>query len=99
MMDGNMHEAWQKLANKLDVDRPSVGRTVRVVESKKHIGKTGRVFWHGIDRYSEAYRYCSPAQAHLRDMAGRYGWRVGIDADGERFFIAADKVEVIEGGK
>jgi hypothetical protein len=89
-------QSWQELFNSLDVDRPSVGRMVRVTGGKKHLGKEGKVFWHGKDKYSDAYRYGSPAQWHFRDAAGRYGWRVGVDTGAEKFFISADKVEIVK---
>lgn len=88
-------QAWQDLFNKLALNCPSVGKTVCVTGGKKHLGKRGKVCWHGLDQYSTAYRYGSPAQCHYNDAAGRYGWRVGVDTGTEKFFIAADQVEVV----
>ena len=86
--------AWQQLATDLDKTCPRVGKIVKVT-SGKHSGKVGKVIWHGRDRYSDAFRYASEAQAHLRDLAGTYGFRVGIQMEsGECFFVGADKVEV-----
>lgn len=61
----------------------------------KQAGKTGKVFYHGIDKFGHAYDYATDAQAHLRDAVGRGGWRVGIDAVGEKFFVGADSVSVV----
>ena len=89
-------EAWQNLANDLAPQRPSVGKSVRVTEGRKHLGKVGKVTWHGVNKFDDLWRYQSEAQMHYRDMAGRDGYRVGIETpDGKSFFINADKVEVI----
>jgi hypothetical protein len=87
-------EAWKQLAKDLSKDRPDVGKTV-LVQSGKHKDKIGVVKRHMVDRYTQAYRYASEAQAHYRDMAGRYGWVVLIDTGTEKpFWVKADKVEV-----
>lgn len=76
---------------------PRVGATVRVKEGRKHLGVVGQVTWHGRDNFSNAYRYCDGWQAHMRDANGTWGFRVRVQPeDGESFFIAADKVEVVE---
>lgn len=89
--------AWQNLANDLSGQFPGRGKTVRVVSGKKHINKTGVVFWHGPDKFANT-RYKSDAQLMLRDLSGREGFRIGVETqDGEKFFIAAERVEVING--
>lgn len=88
-------DAWQELANSLSAQRPSKGKTVRILEGK-HKGKEGKVFFHAIDKWNDAYRYCNEAQAHMRDMAGRFGWRVGVKTpSGETFFTIANNTEVV----
>jgi len=86
-------DAWQRLANDVAPQRPSVGKRVRVT-SGKHAGKDGLVTWHGRDNFANNY-YQSDAQLHLRDMCGRDGFRVRVDTGSETFFVGADKVEVI----
>jgi hypothetical protein len=96
-MDMTTHrEAWQQVANTVSISRPSVGRRVVVTGSKKHNGKVGIVRWHGVDKYSDAFRYCDNAQATMREMMGTYGYCVKIVLDnGESFFVKADQCEVI----
>lgn len=94
------HDAWQKLFDDLGKDRPSVGKKV-LVTSGKHKGKVGRVFWHGRNPHSDAWRYGGEAEHHFRDAAGKYGFRVGIrifidDEEIDKFFVDANKVDVIE---
>jgi hypothetical protein len=89
-------EQWKSLVDQTSPQRPSVGKIVKVVEGRKHLGKQGKVFWHGIDKYSDAWRYGSDAQHHLHDLCGRYGYRVGVETETEKFFVPANKVEVIE---
>ncbi len=96
MITAENRAEWQSLANTVSDQRPSPGKRVRVTDGKKHLGKEGLVTWHGLDRFVDAFRYASGAQATLREMAGRYGYRVGIKTDdGETFFIRADRVEVL----
>jgi len=93
-------EAWQAQIKKLEPNRPSVGKRVRVVEGRKHLGKEGEVFWHGIDKYDSNRYYKTAAQQMMSEAMGRMGYRVGIRTDeGETFFTGADKVEVIEEAK
>lgn len=87
-------DAWQTLANDLSAQFPSVGKRVRVISGRKHLGKVGIVRWHGPDKFADN-RYKSDAQLMLRDLRGRDGFRVRVESDGEFFFIGADKVEVI----
>jgi adenosine deaminase len=88
--------AWQAMADQLSEQRPSVGRHVRVTAGK-HQGKVGTVIRHQPSQYINAFRYASDAQAHLREMAGRFGFvcRVQAAATPEQFWVDADKVEVI----
>lgn len=89
------HEEGQQLADRLSADRPFVGRTVRVDRGKKHVGKIGRVTWHGLDKFSTAFRYGSPDSASLTEVRGRYGYRIRVQTEqGESFFVPADYVMV-----
>lgn len=67
---------------------PIKGRTVKAQ------GKVGKVFWHGRDRYSFAFRYGGEATAHLRECAGRYGYRIGVETEEGRIFVKADEAIV-----
>jgi hypothetical protein len=88
-------EQWQGLVNDTKGQRPSKGKQIRVTEGR-HLGKVGEVRWHGRNKFSDAWRYASDAQLHLRDLVGRYGFRVLVlDTTGDTFFVDADKVEVL----
>ena len=88
-------QMWRDLFESVQARRPSVGKTVRVVSGKKHIGKSGQVIWHGEDKFYST-RYRADAQESMREAMGLHGFRVGIKtADGEKFFVGADKVEII----
>jgi hypothetical protein len=87
-------EQWQRLADDLSAQRPSVGKRVRVSSGKKFLGRVGIVRWHGPDKYARDY-YRTPAQLDLRDLRGRDGFRIRVESDGESFFVGADQVEVI----
>lgn len=85
---------WQSIADDANAQRPSVGKTV-TVDSGKHAGKVGIVFYHAWDKYGRGTRYASDAQLALREINGRYGFRVGIKTDdGEKLFVNADIVTV-----
>ena len=85
----------QVAANTADA-RPDKGKRVVVIDGRKYKGKSGVVFWHGADKFSPAWRYSDAAQRVMTEIMGRYGYRVGIEADdGTRFFVSADKVEVL----
>lgn len=87
---------WQKLADSVEPNRPTVGRRVRVTEGRKWLGSEGVVTVHWRDSGSSAWRYGGDANLHLRDMAGRYGFRVKVRrGDGVEFWCDADKVEVL----
>ena len=52
--------------------------------------------WHGVDKFSHAWRYGNDAQASLREATGKFGYRVRIQPDeGEPFFVDGEKVEVV----
>lgn len=88
-------DALRVIAQDTACQRPNIGATVRVVEGKR-LGTVGRVTWHGPDRFSNAYRYCDPMQAQMRDILGKYGFRVRVQPDDEPpFFIGAEKVWVL----
>lgn len=93
-INADTREAWQKLADSLASQYPSVGKHVRVVNGK-YTGQHGIVFYHGHDKFYDTH-YKSNAQLHLIDMIGRTGFRVGIKSDHNKFFTSADDVEVIE---
>lgn len=90
--------AWQSLFDSVSKDRPSVGKRVRVAKGRKHLGIEGVVVWHGVNRYANT-RYLSDAQQAMRDAMGTFGYRVGIQPDDgtEKFYVDADKVEIIGG--
>ncbi len=74
----------------IDVSRsaPFCGRTVKVK------GKVGKVFWHGRDRYSQAFRYGDSASLHLRECMGRSGYRIGVETAEGKIFAKADEATV-----
>ena len=74
----------------VDVSRsaPFCGRTVKVR------GKVGKVFWHGRDQYSHAFRYGDSATIHLRECMGRSGYRIGVETDEGKIFVKADEAIV-----
>lgn len=73
---------------------PRRGTKVQV-RTKKHFGKIGVVFWHGVDKFSHAGRYGDPIMEHLRQCGGRYGYRVGVQLEsGEKIFTSAEQVIV-----
>lgn len=89
---------WKQLAADLSAQRPSPGRHIRVTASRKHKGKEGTVVRHEASRYDRAFRYGGEANLHMREMAGRSGFRVLVQhsTTPEKFWIDADKVDVIE---
>lgn len=94
----------QGLFDTMGQQKPAVGKLVQVKETgkvKKHRGKMGRVTWHGKDAYSGAWQYRSKwdfAGDGAIVARGTYGYRVGIVTDdGERFFVSATDVTIIEG--
>ncbi len=96
---GMTQEDGQSLADLVAAYRPFVNSTVKVMfrgAPKKHQGKVGRVTWHGLDQFSrDAWRYGDSYSHALREVRGRYGYRVGIETEaGERFFVPADSVMV-----
>jgi hypothetical protein len=80
---------------RVNAQRPNKGTTVRVIEGKR-MGVVGLVTWHGVNKRAFAWKYCSDAQASLREVNGRYGYRVRVHPEGEEpFFIDAEKVCVL----
>jgi hypothetical protein len=95
-MDTDLRAAFQAVADGLQEKRPSVGKRVKVTGGRKYLGLEGEVFWHGIDKYDRSGLYMTSEQKWMTQAAGRLGYRVGVKTDeGEKFFVAADKVEVI----
>lgn len=90
------HADGQALANSLSAYRPFVGRTVRVDKGRKHLGTLGTVTWHGVDHFSKAGRYGGPDVQSVREVMGRWGYRVRVQPlDGsEPFFVSAENVMV-----
>jgi hypothetical protein len=91
-------DAWNALFASVGAECPSVGKRVRIVQGRKHRGLTGRVTWHGEDRYYMAAhrRFWSDAQAALNEARGRQGWRVRIQPDaGDAVYVNAAYVEVL----
>ncbi|AND75613.1 hypothetical protein [Nostoc phage A1] len=90
-------EAWQVLATTLSNQNPGVGKNVKIVDGRKHKGKTGKVIKHQRDRYSDAFRYGDSATHHLREIKGRYGYVCLIKDDtGSTFWVKAEYTEVVE---
>jgi hypothetical protein len=85
-------DAWQKLAITLGTTRPSIGKRV-MVKRGKHAAEVGIVTWHGHNKFAD-WNHLTDAQYHLRELAGRWGYRVQIDTGTEKFFVDADNVEV-----
>ncbi len=79
----------------IEANRPSVGKTVKVVSGRKHLGAVGVVVWHGIDKYAPPLAD-SYEQAFLAERVGRLGYRIKVQSEtGEAFFVSADYAEVI----
>lgn len=95
-INSDTRAAWQDIANQLSAQRPYEGRRVRVTDGRKHVGKQGTVTRHMVSRYDDPFRYASEAQAHMREMAGRFGYVVRVrQDDGAEFWVRADYVEVL----
>jgi hypothetical protein len=94
-INSDNRSAWQDLADHLAPNRPDKGRRVRI-ERGKYQGKIGLVTWHGPDKFANT-RYKSEAQLHLRDMAGREGFRIRVQPDegGQAFFTNAEYATVL----
>jgi hypothetical protein len=90
--------AYKSLRGICDIaakDKPGIGRRVEIINGK-HKGKIGIVFWHGKDRFKYDRRYMTDLSACVADARGIYGFRVGVQTESEKFFVAADKVKIIE---
>lgn len=90
-------ETLVKVFENVALDRPSVGKTVKIVKGRKHLGETGLVTWHGKDRYMNMDRYYTDVQAAMAYAIGKIGYRVRVQPEsGEAFFVSADYVEVVK---
>lgn len=98
VINADNKDFWQDIANKLSINRPYVGRRVKVTGGRKHLGRMGTVIRHEYDRYSSAFRYGGDANMHMREMAGRYGFIVLIKPDdgADNFWVKADQVDTEE---
>lgn len=97
-MDSSVWDFLRQVSEQGDIyrQRPDVGRIVKVIKGRKHLGDVGIVKWHGRDKYDTNSRYRTDAQECLHEMIGRLGFRIKIDTEsGDSFFISADYVEVI----
>lgn len=96
VINSDNRDAWQALADTCKAQFPSVGKSVKIVDGRKHKGKMGIVTWHGVNKFVSR-QYWTDAQYHLRDMQGRYGFSVRIKTvTGETFFVPAEYTEVIQ---
>lgn len=87
-------DAWKALAQDLGAQRPSIGRSVTIVNGK-HKGKTGKVIAHIVSKFHNPFRYASEAQCHLREMAGRSGYVCRVRTEsGEEFWVNAEYTAV-----
>ena len=96
VINADNREAWQQIANTVSVQHPGAGKKVRV-NAGKHHGKEGIVQRHERDPFQrDAWRYGGEANLHMREMAGRYGFRIMVRTGaGETFFTKADNVTVL----
>lgn len=97
VINSETRAAWHILANEASAQRPSEGKRVRIVGGRKHQGREGVVRVHMESKYENAFRYASDAQAHLREMTGRYGFVVLVQPDdgSAAFWVKADYTEVL----
>lgn len=80
----------QEIFNEVSKERPSVGRTVRIMRGR-YAGKIGIVRRHALSSFGNAYRHAEGLQAHMMDARGRRGWYVQVETtDEERFNVSAD---------
>jgi len=84
--------------DEISANRPSVGTTVIIDKGRKYKGKVGKVVRHIRDKFDrDAWRYCSDAQAIMREARGRYGYVIKVlTTDGETFWCKADYATIIE---
>lgn len=82
-------EVWQGLFNSVAVDKPRVGRLVRITRGK-HTGKIGVVEKHTQSKYIDAFRYGNSAQHAMTQARGRYGFIILVRNDNESFWCNAD---------
>ena len=91
-------KTWIGLGKFLEEDCPSKGKTVEVKKGK-HKGKEGIVFWHGKDRFKYSNQFDTPVTQWAGDLMGIYGFRCGVDSEGDKFFVNAEYVEIMQGGE
>lgn len=91
-------DAWQRIANAASEQRPCEGRRVRIVEGRKHKGRSGVVVRHQLSKFGDAFRYGGAANLHMREMQGRSGFVCLVEPDdgGSKFWVNADYTEVLD---
>lgn len=78
-----------------NAQRPDPGKLVRV-DAGKRKGAEGIVIRHIQDRFGDKWRYGSDMQQMLRDVRGRYGFRVQVQTDTHgTFWVDAENVTVL----
>lgn len=82
-------EVWQGLFNSVALEKPAVGRTVRIMRGKHH-GKIGVVKKHQQSRFKDAFRYGNAASHAMTQVHGRYGFCILVQCDGESFWTDAE---------
>lgn len=67
---------------------PRVGDAVTIAEGRKHKGKSGVVFWRGVDKYKpNPGRYRDSMQEAMAKAMG-FDDRIGVRTEtGEKFFV------------
>ena len=92
---GPLADGLHAVAQSTASERPDVGRWVRVDQGRR-TGVEGRVLRHVRDQFNTwKWRYGSDAQAMMKDILGKYGFRVQVEtATHGTFWIDAEKVTV-----
>lgn len=100
VINAENRDAWQKIADEASKNRPFAGRKVRI-ERGKHKGKVGSVQRHERDPYQpDAWRYGGEGCLALREMQGRYGFRVLVRPPvGDAFWTKAEYAAVLSDGE
>lgn len=91
-MEPSKQEAWKAIGEIAKTKwSPRKGIKVNITRGK-HIGKSGVVFWHGADQFSNFHKYDATAmQGAIREIIGKYGYSIGVETDaGEKFFTKAE---------
>ena len=64
---------------------PTKGKLIRVEDGRKYKGRTGKIFWIGVNEFKSTYGYTC--------------YNVGVEQDdGSRFFVPIDYVKVLDAG-